>query len=166
VNPYARQVEKIEIRQTGYLAPDAQLMIKAALAELAERYDDGEGDATPVDPAEFDPPHGAFFVTYRDGDPVGCGAWRSHGDDGTDAEIKRMYTAPAARGQGLARAVLATVEDSAREHGRRRMILETGDRNHESVKLYESSGYRRIPNFGYYRNEPGCLSYARDLQAP
>jgi GNAT superfamily N-acetyltransferase len=156
----------IEIRRVGYLAPDAQLLIKAALAELAVRYDDGEGDATPVDPAEFDPPRGAFFVAYLDGEPVACGAWRSHGENGMVAEIKRMYTAPAARGRGLARAVLARVEQSAREHGRGRMILETGLRNHESVQLYESAGYRRIPNFGYYRDDPQCLSYARDLAAP
>ena len=156
-------MEEIEIRPTGYLAPDAQLLVEAAITDLAERYDDGEGDATPVEPAEFDPPQGVFLVAYLDGEPVACGAWRSHGEDGAVAEIKRMYTAPVARGRGLARAVLAMVEDSAREHGRRRMILETGMRNHESVKLYESAGYRRIPNFGYYRDEPDCLSYARDL---
>jgi GNAT superfamily N-acetyltransferase len=158
-------VEEIEIRRTGYLAPDAQLLIKAALAELAARYGDGDGDATPVEPAEFEPPRGAFFVAYLDGEPAACGAWRSHGGEGTTAEIKRMYTAPHARGRGLGRALLAAVEDSAREHGRRRMILETGGRNQEAVTLYESVGYARIPNFGYYRNEPDCLSYARDLPA-
>lgn len=153
-------METIEIRQIRYLAPDAQLLVKAALAELAERYEDDEGDATPLEPAEFDRPYGAFFVLYLDGEPVACGAWRGHGED---AEIKRMYTTPAARGRGLARAILAAVEKSAREHGRRRMILETGVQNHEAVKMYESAGYQRIQNFGYYRDEPGCLSYALDL---
>jgi GNAT superfamily N-acetyltransferase len=153
----------IEIRRAGYLAPDAQRLISAALADLAERYGDGEGDATPVDPAQFEPPHGAFFVAYLDGVPVAAGAWRSHGDDGTVAEIKRMYTAPAARGRGLARAVLAAVEDSARRHGRRQIVLETGDRQPEAIRLYESAGYRRIPNFGYYAGHPGCVSLGREL---
>jgi GNAT superfamily N-acetyltransferase len=156
-------VEKIEIRRTGYLAPDAQLLINAALADLGGRYDDGEGDATPVQPAEFEPPRGAFFVAYLAGEPVACGAWRSHREDGAVAEIKRMFTAPSARGRGQARRVLAAVEDSAREHGRRRIVLETGDRQPEAIKLYESAGYQRIPNFGFYRDHPGCVSLGRDL---
>jgi GNAT superfamily N-acetyltransferase len=156
-------VEEIEIRRTSYLGPDAQVLIKAALADLGERYGDSEGDGTPVEPAEFEPPDGAFFVAYLDGKAAACGAWRSHGDGGTVAEIKRMYTAPWARGRGLARAVLATVQDSAREHGRKAMVLETGDRQPEAIKLYESSGYRRIRNFGFYRDYPGCVSLGLDL---
>jgi GNAT superfamily N-acetyltransferase len=158
-------VEEIEIRRTGYLAPVAQVLIKAALADLGERYGGGEGDGTPVEPAQFEPPDGAFFVAYLDTRPVACGAWRSHGGDGTTAEIKRMYTVPAARGRGLARAILATVERSAREHGRRAIVLETGDRQPEAIKLYESAGYRRIPNFGFYADHPGCVSLGRQLPA-
>jgi GNAT superfamily N-acetyltransferase len=154
-------VEKIEIRRIGYLDPDAQLLIKAALADLRERYKDDEGDATPVDPAEFEAPHGAFLVAYLDRQPVACGAWRSRRED--DAEIKRMYTQPAARGRGLARAVLAAVEQSAREHGRRRTVLETGGRQPEAINLYQAAGYRRIPDFGYYRDEPDVQSYGKDL---
>lgn len=157
------RMEEIQIQRTGYLAPDAQLLIKAAMADLAERYGDGEGDATPVEAAEFEPPHGAFFVAYLGARPVACGGWRSHGEDGAVAEIKRMYTAPVARRRGLARAVLTRVEESAREHGRRRIVLETGDRQPEAIKLYESAGYRRIPNFGYYRDHPGCISLGREL---
>jgi GNAT superfamily N-acetyltransferase len=156
-------VEEIEIRRIGYLDADAQALINAALADLRERYEDDEGDGTPVDPAEFTPPHGAFFVTYLDGQPVSSGAWRSHGEDGTVAEIKRMYTMPAARGRGLARAILAAVEQSAREHGRRRMVLETGGRQPEAIKLYLSAGYKRIPDFGFYRNEPDVHSFGKDL---
>jgi GNAT superfamily N-acetyltransferase len=156
-------VEKIEIRRVGYLDPDAQLLIKAALADLRERYEDDEGDATPVDAADFEPPHGAFLVTYLDQQPVSSGAWRSHGEDGTVAEIKRMYTLPAARGQGLARAVLAAVEQSAREHGRRRIVLETGGRQPEAINLYVTAGYQRIPDFGFYRNEPDVRSFGKEL---
>jgi GNAT superfamily N-acetyltransferase len=164
-------VKEIEIRRTGYLAPDAQVLIKAALADLGERYGGGEGDGTPVEPAQFEPPDGAFFVAYLvvgtgevAGDrPVACGAWRSHDGDRTTAEIKRMYTVPAARGRGLARAVLAAVEESARENGRRAVVLETGDRQPEAIKLYESAGYRRIPNFGFYADHPGCVSLGREL---
>lgn len=144
---------------TPYAAPDAQRLVAAAITELAQRYG-GAGDATPVDPEQFSPPQGIFVVAYLDGAAVGCGGWRCRGDD---AEIKRMYTAPEARGRGVARAVLLALEDSAGAAGRRRMILETGDRQPEAIRLYESRGYRMIPNFGYYKDEPGALCYGLEL---
>lgn len=134
----------------------------AALADLGERYG-GPGDETPVAAIEFDPPEGGFLVAYLGGRPVGCGGWRSHGDEGDTGEIKRMYTVPDARGQGVARAVLAALEDSARQYGRSRLVLETGDRQPEAIKLYEAAGYERIENFGFYRDEPNCISYGRRL---
>jgi GNAT superfamily N-acetyltransferase len=155
-------VSDIEIRLTRYGAPVAQALVAAALADLGERYG-GPGDKTPLEAIEFDPPDGAFVVAYVDGTPVGCGGWRSHDDQGQIGEIKRMYTAPEARGLGVARAVLAAVEQSARGYGRRRLILETGDRQPEAIKLYEEAGYEQIENFGFYRTEPGCLSYGRQL---
>ena len=73
----------------------------------------------------FEPPRGAFFVAYRDGVPVATGAWRLRDDVGAfgtrrTAEVKRMYVAPAARGLGLARRMLARLEDTAAEVGPRR----------------------------------------------
>ena len=55
------------------------------------------------------------------------------------------------------------MEDSARAAGRRRIILETGDRQPEAVKLYETAGYERIENFGFYRDSPNCISFGRSL---
>lgn len=153
----------VEVRSAGYAGPDAVALVHAAMRELGERYGTEEGDATPVEPAEFAPPHGDFLVAYLDGVPVACGGWRSHGGDGVVAEIKRMYTAPAARGRGIGRLLLAAVEDSARRYGRRRIILETGLRQPEAISLYESAGYQRIVDFGHYRDEPMVRSFGRDL---
>lgn len=88
------------------------------------------------------------------------GAARANGDD---AEIKRMYTAPEARGRGVARAVLTELENSARAAGKLRMILETGLKQPEAIGLYESRGYTRIPNFGYYKDEPDAVCYGFGL---
>jgi GNAT superfamily N-acetyltransferase len=155
-------VSEIEIRAVRYGAPLAQQLVAAAIADLRERYG-GDGDGTPVHPVEFDPPDGAFLVAFIDGQAVGCGGWRSHGDTEDVAEIKRMYTAPGARGHGVARAVLTSLEESAREHGRKRAVLETGNRQPEAIALYEACGYQRIPDFGFYRDEPGVVSFGRDL---
>ncbi|MCI4064715.1 GNAT family N-acetyltransferase [Micromonospora sp. R77] len=155
-------MSEIEILPRPFDAPESQALIRAALADLGRRYG-GSGDETPVDATEFEPPAGTFLVAYLGGEPVGCGGWRSHGDDGETAELKRMYTSPAARGRGVARAVLAAVEQSARDAGRKRIVLECGDRQPEAIAMYTAAGYERIPNFGFYADEPGCLSFGRPL---
>ncbi|QOC93102.1 GNAT family N-acetyltransferase [Micromonospora craniellae] len=155
-------MQQIEIHVVPFDSPVAQRLITATLADLGTRYG-GSGDETPVNAAEFVSPAGAFLVAHLDGQPVGCGGWRSHGDQGDTAELKRMYTDPQVRGRGVARAVLAAIERSAREHGRKRLILECGDRQPEAIAMYTGAGYERIPNFGFYADAPGCLSFGRTL---
>ena len=152
----------VEFNLVGYADQVAQVLVAAVLADLGERYG-GEGDETPVYPMQFDPPHGAFFVAYLGGDPVGCGGWRTFEDDPEAAEIKRMYVAPSARRHGIALGLLRAIEDSARAAGRTRVILETGDQQPEAISLYVKAGYERIPDFGYYRDEPGVRSFGRRL---
>ena len=152
-------MSEIEIRTARFDEPEVRKLVADALGELSRRYG-GSGDDTPVSPTDFDPPEGRFFVAAAAGDLIGCAGWRRHDDD---AELKRMYTAPAARGRGVARRILAAIEESAREAGCKRVILETGDRQPEAIALYTSAGYHRIEDFGYYKGEEGVLSFARDL---
>jgi GNAT superfamily N-acetyltransferase len=145
---------------------DAQRLIADVQAEYVARY--GGEDATPLDPQMFEPPRGAFFVAYRDGVPVATGAWRLRDDVevfGTrrTAEVKRMYVVPAARGLGVARRMLARLEDTAADVGSEAMILETGTAQPEAMALYESAGYARIESFGYYREAPQNRCYGRRL---
>jgi GNAT superfamily N-acetyltransferase len=151
----------VEIRTVPYDSPAAVALIAEVQDEYVRRY--GGGDATPVDPAEFAPPNGTFLVAYVQGTPMACGGWRRNGPD---AEIKRMYVTPAGRGQGLARRILAELEDDARAAGVGRMILETGAKQPEAIALYRSSGYVAIPGFGIYRDEPDCHSFAKPLNVP
>ncbi|BCJ54658.1 N-acetyltransferase [Actinoplanes sp. NBRC 14428] len=153
-------MEQITIRESRFDDPAVQALIALTMAELSARYG-GSGDDTPVAAADFAPPTGAFLVAEGpDGRLIGCAGWRAHG---SDAELKRMFTIEAARGKGVARRVLAAIEDSARERGYKRVILETGDKQPEAIALYEKCGYERIEDFGYYKGQPGVLSYARVL---
>ncbi|WP_203712994.1 GNAT family N-acetyltransferase [Asanoa siamensis] len=137
-------------------------LVADLLADLGARYG-SSGDDTPLSASDFDPPNGAFLVAFLDGEPVGCAGWRTNEGDADAAELKRMWTAPAGRRKGVAKAVLKAVEDSARAAGRKRVILETGDKQPEAIAFYEANGYERIPDFGYYKGEPGVRSFGRTL---
>lgn len=148
--------------------PDAALLVDEVQAEYAVRY--GSPDETPIDPSYFDEPDGAFFVGYLDDEPVATGAWRRRTDVEVQAltqsaEIKRMYVRQSARRRGLARLVLAHLEDTARLAGAEVMVLETGEKQPEAIELYTSAGYRRIPAFGYYRDSPLVRCFAKVLLA-
>ena len=156
--PMAWHQPGIRIAAVQYQHPDAARLVAAGQRDEAERY--GSGDATAVDPGEFVPPDGRFVIAYLDGVAVACAGWRNHGPD---AELKRMFVAPEARGRGLARTLLDVVEQTARSAGRSRVILETGDKQPEAIGLYRSAGYADIPNFGYYADEPGCVCLAKAL---
>jgi GNAT superfamily N-acetyltransferase len=152
-------VSEIKIRRADLSEPAVRRLVGELLSELSERYG-GTGDDTPIGETDFTPPNGMFFVLDDGERLLGCAGWRRHGPD---AELKRMYTVQAARGRGLARRMLAKIEDSAREAGCARVILETGDRQPEATALYEAVGYVRIEDFGYYAGEEGVLSYAKPL---
>ncbi|MEO5873623.1 MAG: GNAT family N-acetyltransferase [Streptosporangiaceae bacterium] len=74
-----------------------------------------------------------------------------------------MYVRKAVRGRGLAREMLHYLERTAAEHGRTRLVLETGDRQPEAVALYRSEGYTPIAGFGYYQDHPASISMAKTL---
>ncbi|WP_436526942.1 GNAT family N-acetyltransferase [Actinoplanes sp. HUAS TT8] len=151
---------QIKIRSARFDEPEVVELVAENMRDLSERYG-GSGDDTPIVAADFLPPDGAFLVAVQDdGVLAGSAGWRRHG---SDAELKRMFTRAAARGQGVARRMLAAVEESAREAGCERVILETGDRQPEAIALYESAGYERIEDFGYYKGHAGVLSYAKKI---
>ena len=58
-----------------------------------------------------------------------------------------MWTAECARGLGIARRVLETLEAKAREIGLTTLRLETNKTLHEAQALYRRSDYRDVARF-------------------
>ena len=88
-------------------------------------------------------------IVAMDGErPVGIGALRAFDDE--TMEVKRMFVPKDLRGKGIAAEVLRGLEEWARELGYRYTVLETATYLPAAVKLYERSGYERIPNYGQY----------------
>jgi putative acetyltransferase len=93
------------------------------------------------------------FVVARDeaGEAHGCGAIMFV--DGF-AELKRMYTRPSARGNGVGAAVVEFLEGLARNRGYSVVRLETGVKQHEALSFYEGLGYARRDVFTGYKPDP------------
>lgn len=89
------------------------------------------------------------LVGYAEGAGVAVGVVRQFGPE--TAEIKRMYVEPELRGRGGARALLEALENSARDRGYPRVLLDTGPDQPHAKSLYESAGYRPIPDYNANR---------------
>lgn len=143
-----RPAADLEFRRVPADAGDAAAMVSAMVEEMRLLYDGLDLNAPGMPkagPAELGPPGGAYLVGYRDGVPV-CGGGLKRLPDGT-CEIKRMYVVPQARRGGVARALLAALEDVARAMGYRVARLDTGSRQPHAQAFYEAAGYRRTGNF-------------------
>src|SRR4051794_32231869 len=136
---------RFEARPAG--EPPASDLLAAMVAEMALVYGPIDGPDMPsATPADFAAPHGTFLVGFDEtGAPV-CGGGVKRLSDSA-AEIKRMYVVPAARGRGLARVLLAALEDAARNLGYSTVRLDTGPQQPHAQALYESAGYRPVGNF-------------------
>ena len=142
-------------------SPEAALLIRALSEELARRYDfteDGSGNFRPEDVLGA---RAGFVIGRTAGKAVACGAFRPM-EPGV-AEIKRMFVMPEHRGRGYSKAVLAELERGAWEAGYATVRLETGDRQPEAIGLYRRAGYRRIPNFGIYKDIGSSLCFEKQI---
>ena len=96
-------------------------------------------------------PNIRFFVAYADGEAAGCGGV---GYFDRYAEVKRMYTREAVRGRGVGKALVARLEQEARDSGFRILRLETGTYQDAAIGLYERCGFRRCAAFGNFAELP------------
>jgi DNA-binding MarR family transcriptional regulator/predicted GNAT family N-acyltransferase len=126
---------------------DARLCLSTYFRELAARFEGGfdvrTGDHTDVE--DMTPPSGLFVIARLDGDAVGCGGFKRV--DKATGEIKRVWTAPSARGMGIARRMLRTLEAAVREKGLKTLRLDTNRALTEAHALYRSEGYSEVARF-------------------
>ncbi len=102
-------------------------------------------DNPALEPEELRGPRGAYLVGHEGPDAVAGGGIR-YLSEGV-AEIKRMFVRPEARSRGVARALLAALEMTARELGYQRIRLDTGPKQVHGLALYRSAGYVDVPPY-------------------
>ena len=151
-------VTSTPLMTTSLKSPTARKLLEDLDAELVGLYPDhpypppfGDEEASGI---------GAVLIAYSDRRAVGCGAVRRI--DGDVAELLRMYVLPSARGKGIGKLVLSSLEAEARDMGASRVVLEAGDRQPDAIGLYESAGYTRIESWIDSPN-PHSVFMARDI---
>lgn len=151
---------------------EAQACLRAYIGELQERFDEGfdPGLSVSADPEELVPPRGWFIVARLDGVAVGCGALKIQA--GGRGEIKRMWVAPAARGLGIARRLLESLEAHAVAAGVDVLRMDSHRSLTEARELYVHSGYREIaaynanPYAHHWFEKTGLLRGSNGCKAP
>lgn len=98
-----------------------------------------------------------FWSAYLSGELVGCGALKALASGA--GEIKSMRTAEAARGRGVATAMLRHIIGEARARGYRRLSLETGSMDFfkPAHRLYARHGFVPCGPFAGYKEDPNSL---------
>jgi DNA-binding MarR family transcriptional regulator/GNAT superfamily N-acetyltransferase len=147
------EVERLLVASTVRISvcdprhPDARSCLRAYFSELSHRFDSGFDPTRSISAGddELIPPAGLLLVATLHCEPVGCGALKFH--DGEPAEIKRMWVAPAVRGLGLGRRLLAGLEEHAAANRVTVLRLETNRTLGEAIGLYRAAGYREVAAF-------------------
>lgn len=130
-------------------AEPAASLLAAMRAEMRALYDDLDldgADMPSAGPQDLGPPRGSFLVGFdQAGDAICCGGIKALPDGA--CELKRMFVRPEHRGRGIARTLLAALEDAAREIGYAVARLDTGPRQRHAERMYRANGYEPIGNF-------------------
>ena len=153
----------VDVRIVEPSSEAAEFCVGSYFAELDQRFDNGFDleISKSADVTEFVEPTGLLLVAHLHDEPVGCGALRFYGTEGTD--VKRMWVAKSARGLGVGRRILSELERHARQRGITSLRLETNRNLKEAIGLYQSAGYVEVDAFN---SEPYAHHwFAKDLTA-
>ena len=134
-------------------------LVKLLDAEL--RIRDGADNAFYAQFNKIDAIRNAI-VAYDNQMPVACGAFKPF--DEHSVEVKRMYVVEEKRRQGLAEGVLTELEKWASELGYKILVLETGKKQPEAIRLYTKSGYQVTENYGQYKGVENSVCFRKIIK--
>jgi putative acetyltransferase len=120
--------------------PAIRALVFGVLAEygLAPDRDDTDRDLDDLS-AAYASRGGCFRVVYDATRIVGCGGL--YRVDAEEAEIRKMYLLPEARGRGLGRKMLLELLETARQRGVARVVAETASVLRDAIALYVENGF-------------------------
>lgn len=147
----------MRVRRADPRSPEGRALLGASQALLTSLYPPEDNFFLSVDGLAA--PHIDFWIA-EDGAPLGCVALARFGDYG---EVKSLFVDPAARGRGVAEALMRGLEERAREAGLAWLRLETGDTLDAAHRLYARLGFSSCGPFGDYREGPHSVFMEKRL---
>ena len=138
-----------------YLDPDAaevQALLAVSDAYYVNLYPAESNHLESSD--DLKKPNVLFVGCRIDGELVASGAAKIMQDDGSFAEIKRVFVVDDHRGKGLSSKVMCFLETELQGRGVSLFRLETGVKQPEALGLYRKLGYLERGPFGSYRADP------------
>lgn len=118
---------------------------------LADMFATSPADSVhALDHSALSAPEISFWTAREDGVLLGCGALKQL--TRTEGEIKSMRTTAAARGRGVAAALLGEIVSAARHRRYEGLYLETGSQDFfaPARRLYERHGFTECAPFADY----------------
>ncbi len=101
-------------------------------------------------------------IAYYNDIAIGCAGLKKYSDN--DVEIKRVWVEPDYRGNHIATSLMELLENHAKEHRFKRIILQTRKLMSDAVRLYSKCGYYQIDNYPPYDKLEGAICLAKDLK--
>lgn len=144
--------------RTYFFNPDIQKLIVELDKEFVVRYPFLKDIFTPFNLMNES---ARVIIAHDQATPIACGAFRPM--DEQTIEIKRMWTVPAYRNQGIGKRILLELEQWAKGEGFFVAKLETGINQPEAISAYVKSGYVRMPSFAPYENVKESICMTKNL---
>src|ERR1700683_4943453 len=113
--------QRIIIAQVAPRSPSSVALIQELDRHLNGLYPAESNHLMDID--SLCAPDVRFFAAQVDGETVGCGAVKQFAEY---TEVKRVYVSTRARGLGVAKRLIETLEKATRDAGLEKLRLETG----------------------------------------
>ncbi len=145
----------LEIAVDDPFAADVVLLLDEHMADM--RATSPPESVHALDPAALTGPSLTFFTAREGTTLLGCGALKDLGTG--EGEIKSMRTTAAARGRGVASAMLAHLIQQARDRGFAALRLETGVEDYFAAAraMYAKFGFEPCEPFAAYTDDPNSV---------
>lgn len=148
----------IELLKTNNTNTDFIELTKLLDEDLWARYGDMQANYDKHNTIDY---INEAIIIYKNKIPAACGAFKEYNPD--SAEIKRIFVKKENRQQGLAKLIVSQLEESARNQGYKYSILETGQKQHEAISLYEKIGYEIVENYAPYIGDSNSVCMKKTL---
>jgi len=138
----------VDLRIDDLSSPEVQSLIAEHLAAMHGNSPPGHVNALALEGLRR--PDITFWSAWQDGRLCGCGALKEL--DAATGEVKSMRTRAAYLRQGVGRAILGHIVQTAESRGYRRLYLETGTGSAFAAAhtLYLRNGFNWCGPFGEY----------------